>query len=438
MSTSTRATRLGLRALARAASWPLLDTLGMRAGSERTLQRATRSGFRAAAASSRGFQAVSRLTSPVRQRPSGASGLFDLEPDEEQQMLREAVRAFAAEIIRPAAGAADAACATPGALLDQAAGLGLATLGIPEELGGATGERSAITAVLATEALGHGDMGIATAILAPGAVASAIGLWGDAEQQSAYLPAFTGESPPRAALALLEPRPLFDPLELRCSARPDGESIVLDGVKSLVPQAQSAELFLIAAELAGTGPVLVLVEAGWKGILSQSEPAMGLRASATASLLLDGVRAPRSAVLADGDPQVFGECVARARLAWCALAVGCARAVLEYVTAYVNERVAFGEPISHRQAVAFAVADIAIELEGMRLATWRAVSRADRGEPFAREVALARSLCARHGMRIASDGVQLLGGHGYVKEHPVERWYRDMRACALMEGVLLG
>jgi alkylation response protein AidB-like acyl-CoA dehydrogenase len=119
------------------------------------------------------------------------------------------------------------------------------------------------------------------------------------------------------------------------------------------------------------------------------------------------------------------------------VAIGTGRAVLDYVKTYVNDRVAFGEPISNRQAVAFTVANIAIELEGMRLATLRAAGRIDQGLEFAREVALARRLCAEHGMTIGSDGVQLLGGHGYTKEHPVERWYRDLRAAGLMEGALV-
>jgi hypothetical protein len=122
---------------------------------------------------------------------------------------------------------------------------------------------------------------------------------------------------------------------------------------------------------------------------------------------------------------------------WCALAVGTAQAVLDYVIPYVNDRLAFGEPISHRQSVAFMVADIGIELEGMRLATYRAASRAEQGRPFAREAALARQLCGEYGMKIGSAGVQLLGGHGYVKEHPVERWYRDLRAVAVLEGGVL-
>jgi alkylation response protein AidB-like acyl-CoA dehydrogenase len=167
----------------------------------------------------------------------------------------------------------------------------------------------------------------------------------------------------------------------------------------------------------------------------EPEPAMGIRACATGRLTLEGVKLPQSALL--GEPESYKECVQLARLAWCALAIGTGRAVLDYVTQYVNERTAFGEPISHRQAVAFTVANIAIELEGMRLATYRAAARVDQGLPFAREVALARRLTAERGMTIGSDGVQLLGGHGYVKEHPVERWYRDLRAAGTIEGSLL-
>jgi alkylation response protein AidB-like acyl-CoA dehydrogenase len=164
---------------------------------------------------------------------------------------------------------------------------------------------------------------------------------------------------------------------------------------------------------------------------------MGVRAAATGRVTLEGVSVPAGALLADGDPAVYAECVQRARLAWCALAVGAGQAVLDHVIPYVNERTAFGEPISHRQAVAFAVSDIAIELEGMRLTTLRAASRADQAKPFARETAVARRLCADKGMLIGSQGVQLLGGHGYVKEYPVERWYRDLRSAGVMEGALL-
>src|SRR5829696_5352535 len=173
---------------------------------------------------------------------------------------------------------------------------------------------------------------------------------------------------------MIEPHPVFDPLSLKTTARPTEDGgFVLNGVKSLVPRADEAELFVIAAHVdGGKGPGLFIVESGSDGLLVEDDPAMGLRAAGTKRLILDDVSVAGGALLAAGAPEIYRECVQRSRLAWCALAVGTAQAVLDYVIPYTNERVAFGEPISNRQAVAFAVADIGIELEGMRLATYRA------------------------------------------------------------------
>jgi len=246
-----------------------------------------------------------------------------------------------------------------------------------------------------------------------------------------------GEEKAQLALAMLEPRPLFDPLKLETTARKDGEDWVLSGAKSLVARPGECELFVVAAEAEGLGPALFVIESGASGLSTEPEPAMGLRPASTGRLLLEDVRVPTGALLAEGGPEAYRECVQRSRIAWCSLAVGAAQAVLDYVIPYVNDRTAFGEPISNRQAVAFGVSDIGIESGGMRLATYRAASRADQGQEFGREAALARKLCAAKGMEIGSEGVQLLGGHGFVKEHPVERWYRDLRAAGVMEGALL-
>jgi alkylation response protein AidB-like acyl-CoA dehydrogenase len=437
VNTAERGMGLGLRALNRLAGSDILDRVGQRRRVERLVYQGTRRGFMAAGAASRGFSAAAKLGSPARQSTTRRPELFDLSLDDEQQMLCEAIGAFAAEQVRPAALDADGACATPAELLTQASELGITTLGVPEELGGVMSERSAVTSVLVAEALARGDVGIALATLAPGAVASALGLWGDADQQSTYLPAFTGDDPPAAALALLEPRALFDPLVPGMRARREEGDWVLNGVKSLVPRAGENELFVVGAHADGLGPALFVVESSTAGVFTEPEPAMGLRAAATGRLVLEDVRVPARALLGEGRREVYLECVQRARIAWCALAVGAAQAVLDYVIPYVNERVAFGEPISNRQAVAFAVADIGVELEGMRMLTYRAASRADAGRSFEREAALARRLCAREGARIGSEGVQLLGGHGFIKEHPVERWYRDLRAVGVMEGALL-
>jgi alkylation response protein AidB-like acyl-CoA dehydrogenase len=289
---------------------------------------------------------------------------------------------------------------------------------------------------LVAEALAKGDMGLAVACLAPGAVATALSLWGSDEQQSTYLPAFTGGDVPAAALALTEPRPLFDAMAPETTATRDGDGYVLSGVKSLVPRAADAELFVVGASLEGR-PALFLVESASEGLVIESEPSMGVRAAGLGRVVLDGVRVGDLALLGDAQGEAYAEAVRLSRLAWCALAIGTGQAVLDYVIPYVNERQAFGEPVSNRQSVAFMVANIAIELQSMRLVTYKAASRAAQGKPFGREVALARKLCAERGMQIGNDGVQLLGGHGFVKEHPVERWYRDLRAIGVMEGGVL-
>ncbi len=438
-SVAERGMGFGLRALNRLAGSDLLDRIRIRKQVERALFQGTKNGFRSATAAGRTFKAAQQLGKPARQKKSKSTGLFDLGPDDEQQMFQEAGRAFAADKVRPAALKADEGRETPPELLAETTELGVNMLGVPEELGGVMHEQSAVTSVLIGEALAHGDLGIAYAALAPGAVATAIGLWGSAEQEATYLPAFTGEDVPAAALAILEPRPLFDPLKLETTAKKEGDEWVLSGAKSLIARATECELFVIAAAAEGIGPALFVVESGTKGLTVEDEPAMGLRPAATGRLLIDKVKVPAGALLGEGEASAkdYAACVNRSRIAWCSLATGTAQAVLDYVIPYVNDRQAFGEPISNRQGVAFAVSDIGIESEGMRLATYRAASRADRGESFAREAAIARRLCAQKGMEIGSQGVQLLGGHGFVKEHPVERWYRDLRAVGVMEGALL-
>jgi alkylation response protein AidB-like acyl-CoA dehydrogenase len=424
-------------ALNRVAQSELLDRIGLRKQAEQAVFTVTRSGFRTATAAGRTFSRVGSARKPGVRLPSATpSGRFDLTPTEDEQLLVDVVGEYAAEVLRPAAGQADQDCAAPAGVLGASLEIGLPGLGVPEALGGVSEERSAVAGTLVAEALARGDMGLAVAVLAPGAEATALSLWGSEQQQATYLPAFTGTDAPAAALALNEPTVLFDALSPTTTAIRDGEQIVLDGVKSQVPRGATAELFVVGAALEGR-PVLVLVESGTDGLTVEGDPAMGVRAGSMTRLVLDGVRVPADAVLGDTDGSTYTDCVRLSRLGWCALAVGTAQAVLDYVTPYVKERTAFGEPIAHRQSVAFMVADIATELEAMRLVTYKAAARAAAGKDFAREVALARQLCADKGMRIGLDGVQLLGGHGFVKEHPVERWYRDLRAIGVMEGSVL-
>ncbi len=425
---------LAVAALNKLASSGLIDRLGIRKASEQTVYRVTSAGFRTAGNVGRTFARAGRATRGNRVPAAKNTGLFDLTPGEDEQQLVDLVSEFAREMVRPAAGEANEACAPPDELLKASLEIGLPILGVPENLGGIATERSAMAGTLVHEALAYGDMGLAVAALSPGAVATTLSLWGTDEQQATYLPAFTGEEVPAAALALSEPAALFDPLTPATRAEKRGDVYVLNGVKSGVVRGADAELFVVGAELDGS-PQLFIVESAAEGITIESDPSMGLRAASLSRLILKDVVVEQVALL--GDASDYRECVRFSRLAWCAMAVGTGQAVLDYVTPYVKEREAFGEPIAHRQSVAFMVANIAIELQGMRLVTYRAASRVAQGKSAEREIALARRLCAEHGMRIGLDGVQLLGGHGFVKEHPVERWYRDLRAIGLMEGAVL-
>jgi alkylation response protein AidB-like acyl-CoA dehydrogenase len=429
---------VGLAALNRLAGVALIDKLRLRKPIERAVFEGTKAGFRSLGAANRTFAAVKKRDKPERPGPAAPRDLFDLTPSDEQKMIVDATREFAAEQLRPVAAQADEDCAAPDTVLKRSVTeLGVTLVGIPESFGGMGGERSVTTGVLVAEALAHGDMGLAVACLAPAAVSNALVLWGDETQQATYLPSFAGDDVPAAALAVLEPRPLFDPFVLKTTAtRTPGGGFRLNGTKSLVPRAATAELFVVAADLEGQ-PALFVLESGTSGVQIEAEPAMGIRAASTGRLVLEDVDLPAGALLGGGQADVYADCIRLSRIGWAALACGTSKAVLDYVIPYVNERKAFGEPISHRQAVAFMVANIGIELEGARLATLRAAARAEQGKSFAREAGLARRLTAEYGMQIGNNGVQLLGGHGYVKEHPVERWYRDLRATAVMEGTVL-
>lgn len=423
--------------LNRLAQNDVLDRIGLRKQTEQAVFTVTRGGFKTMTQAGRTFKKVGNRRKPgARPVNAPATGVFDLTPTEDEQMLVDVVTDFADEVVRPAAAEANESCEAPEALLKSSLEIGLPILGLPEELGGISEERSAMAGTLVAEALAKGDMGLAVAALAPGSVATAIGLWGTEAQQQTYLPAFAGDEVPAAALALTEPTVLFDVLRPATTATRTDDGFRLDGTKSLVARGAQAELFVVGAELEGE-PVLFIVESGADGLTVEGDPAMGVRAASMTRLSLDGVTVPADAVLGETDGTTYAECVRLSRLAWCALALGTGQAVLDYVTPYVKEREAFGEPVAHRQSVAFMVANIAIELQAMRLLTYRAASRAAAGKDFSREVALARKACADRGMQIGNDGVQLLGGHGFVKEHPVERWYRDLRAIGIMEGTVL-
>jgi alkylation response protein AidB-like acyl-CoA dehydrogenase len=436
------ATDIGLALITPIVGQEFLDRFNLRDPLNRSLKYGVKQVFSAAGASTRQFKRIQGLgKAPTRLKPSGAD-YFDLTPDDDQKMILETVVEFAEEILRPAARDADDAASYPAGLIAKAAELGITAINIPEDFDGIAAHRSTVTNALVAESLAYGDMGLALPILAPGGVASALTHWGSADQQATYLAEFAGDNVPQACVAIAEPHALFDPTALNTTAMRTPSGYRLNGVKSLVPAAADAELFIVGAQLSGK-PALFIVESSTLGVSVRADPSMGIRAAALGRVELDNVSVPLSARLGEEDAPAtdsaenYLDAIALARLGWAALAVGTCHAVLDHVVPYIKERHAFGEPIAHRQAVAFMTASIAIELDGLRLITWRGATRAEQGLSFAREAALAKRLGTDKGMQIGLDGVQLLGGHGYTKEHPVERWYRDLRAIGVAEGVVV-
>lgn len=425
---------LALSVMTRFAANPLLDRLGLRAPAEKTAYHGTRTGFRTLALAGRGFNRVSNWL-PRKQLPEKiAPELFDLSLDSDQQMIVDSLHRLARDTLRPAAEMADEAGATPAEIYDTAASLGLTLYAVPSEFGGVAEALSPVTSVLIAEQLAWGDMALAMALLAPFSAAQALSLWGTGEQQSRYLPAFCEEQPPIATIAVDEPAVLYDPMQPSAQASVTKSGYQLNGIKSGVVLGAESDLLLVSATLQGK-PRVFLIEAGQPGMTLEPEPAMGLRAAQLARLTLSNVDLPQDALLGNEDFN-FEHFLDRGALLRCGLATGTAQAALDYVIPYCNSREAFGEPISHRQSVAFMISNLAIETDSMRLLTWRAASRAETGQSYHRETCLATLLCNEKAMGIGTNAVQLLGGHGFVKEYPVERWYRDLRSVATQYGGL--
>jgi len=356
---------------------------------------------------------------------------------DEQEVVREAMHDFAAQVVRPLAREADESERVPEGLLEKVHELGLVATQLPESCGGGGEPRSPLTNAIVLEELAWGDVALALAALAPTAFAFAIADQGSPAQQRAYLPAFGGSAAQLAALALLEPGPLFDPALPRSVAEPKGErGFVLSGAKSLVPWAHRASHFLVVARHDGGRDAFIVPREGEGVSLGPPEHHLGLRALPTATVSFERVEVPAEARLGGPSGCDVQRLVDAARIALAAVQVGLSRAVLEYALPYARERRAFGQAIAQKQAIAFRLADMHVETEAQRWLVWQAASRLERGLPATRAAHHARVYAAQHAMSIADQGVQVLGGHGFIREHPVEMWYRHARTLSVLEGTL--
>ncbi len=423
-----KAQGFGLSLITKMASSDVLDQLKLRKFMEKSLYQGSKAGYKTLSKTQKAFKANKDLH---KQRLNNQEkSLFDLSYSEDQQMTIDTMSQFAADILYPLAASADQNETFPTELWQYIEELGLNFYALPEALGGVAAEKNILSNVLIAEHLAKGDFSLAAGMLSTFSVINAITQWGSEQVQALYLNSFAQDSSIRASFAIQEVTPAFNPYLLKTKAISCDGQYFIQGEKTLVLLAESADIFLVSAELNAQTEVFILRRD--ESIQFKKSPAMGLKATETATLIFNQTPALR---LGDEDFN-YTAFLDLGNLMWCSMAVGTCEAVKKYCIEYANERTAFGEPISHRQSVAFMIADMAIEIDAMRMLILNAASLAESGQTFHREAYLARLLCAEKAMKIGTDGVQILGGHGFTKEHPVERWYRDLRATAIVHSGL--
>jgi alkylation response protein AidB-like acyl-CoA dehydrogenase len=364
--------------------------------------------------------------------------MLSFTPNDEQKMLVEAVNRFAQDEMRPAAHEADEQSQLPQAVIQKGWDIGLLPGGIPEAYGG-FGEHSAVSNALAFEELAYGDLAMAMAILAPGLLGLPVHFSGTDEQKKNILPALAEAEAPLFTAAMIEPGVLFDPSALRTTAQRDGDYYTLNGAKCYVPMADHARRLLIYASEVETGNIEgFLVDAGTEGMqIGAREKLMGIRALPTFGLTLNQVRVSATCKLGGDSPTRYQRILSHSRVACAALAVGVARAAFEYARDYAKERTQFGAPVATKQSIAFMLAEMAIEIDAARMLTWEAAWKldSDQGGDHTAPAYLAKEYAAKMAVQVADGAVQTLGGHGYIREHPVERWLRNARGIATFDGL---
>jgi acyl-CoA dehydrogenase len=367
------------------------------------------------------------------------AALFPL--TDEQREIRTLCREFAEREIRPISAAVDEAdTEMPWEIWHRAAEVGLTSFMLPEDVGGG-GMTDALTQALVQEELCWGCSGIGNLITSNGFFAKPVLVLGTDEQVRRWVAPLAGERPPIGALASTEPGVGSDAAAMTTTAtRVDG-GYVLHGQKSWVSSAGPAEYYVVFATVApGTrskGITAFVLEQGDPGFtIGPPMRKMGQRALVSAELFLEDVRVPEDRRLgAEGDGfRGLMRTFDLSRITLGAAATGLARAALEYAVEYAKSREQFGRPIAEHQAVAFRLADMAVRVEASRLLVWQAARKADAGEDVGLEAAMAKLHASEAAMWCTWAAVQTLGGWGYSREYPVEKWMRDAKLEEIEEG----
>jgi alkylation response protein AidB-like acyl-CoA dehydrogenase len=357
---------------------------------------------------------------------------------EDETLFRQSVLEFAAREIAPHVREMDDQAKMPSALIERLFELGVMGIEIPEAHGGAGG--TFFHSVLAVEALSSVDPSVALLVDVQNTlVVNALLRWASDTQQARYLPRLAARSV--GAYALSEAGSGSDAFALATRAVDSGDDFVLTGRKLWITNANEADLFIVFATVnpdAGyRGITAFLVERGLAGFsVGKKEDKLGIRASSTSELLLEGCRVPRANVLGEVGRgyKVAIETLNEGRIGIGAQMIGLAQGALDHAIRYTKERKQFGKPLTDFQGVQFQLAQAATELEAARLLVYNAARLRDSGEPFLTQAAMCKLFSANAAEHITSLAVQLFGGYGYVKDYPVEKFYRDAKIGQIYEG----
>lgn len=373
--------------------------------------------------------------------------MIDFDLTDEQKEFQKLARDFARNEIRPVAHLYDETEEMPWDVIKKAAKLGLTSYRYPAEYGG-LGLNDPVTSLIITEELYWGCAGIATAINGTGLAATGIMLTGTEEQKKKYIPMFCDPDNPRlGAMGLTEPSAGSDVSAMSTTAVRAGDEYVLNGTKQFITNGGIADVHVIFAqtneEKGWDGMAAFVVDKGTPGLeMGKKEVKMGVRASHTAQVILEDCRIPLGNRLGGepGSPTAISglgalKMLEATRPSVGAAALGIARAAYEYSLEYAKERQQFGKPIIKNQAIAFKLADMATDIEASRLLIWKAAWMVKNKKPFSRgEGSMAKLVAGDTAVKTTLEAIQILGGYGYSREYPVEKWLRDAKIYQIWEG----
>ena len=362
--------------------------------------------------------------------------MISFELSEEQRIVQSTLNEFAREVLRPASRRLD-----EDSRIDEPMLQALWSTEVIQSQAELAGERrSSVTNAIILEELAAGDASLALAMASTMGVVQALVDQGSAGQRDALLPLFTGPGFNAAAIALMEPSFGREVLKFSTMATRSGDTYTLSGAKSHVPLASRCSHFLVVAECDGAPDVLI-VPSDTGGVKIGSPPGtLGLRPLEMAQVKFDEVKVPASMRLGEGNGADVQKIIDGARVGLSCIMAGLSRGVLEYAIPYVKERKVHGTALAQKQKIAFDIVDMHIDVEAMRWMNWKAAWRLEQGDgegdgEATRMAQLAYTYACHQTMITADNGVQTFGGHGFVREHPIELWYRNARSLSVLEGI---